>query len=314
MLYDYEPLPGSSTPVECTEVNRPAYLLFGQKWGDPVERQKNFKSDIFRVIKGGLNPRDFAAEKDDLPEWLHGRFLTNRYERVVQPKQNDYLYWVCNEKLTGVKVMCQVIFPAGPAITAPEATLASTDIGRTYKIKVVPNDWYGLFAADSEVVRFNVWLAKSDDTPITEKVSYRIEEHFLDQVFEYENSQGVIESWKFRGERSVGHEITKALYRTELEFDADVEATELQSYNERDNMTMACSTGPLVKSESKAFPDFLRSRYVWLLKDNKGTKVRVRIPEGKHLAESWNLSGNHQRGGEFTVELGESRNVSREVI
>jgi hypothetical protein len=312
MLYDYEAVPTSSTPVECTSVNRPAYLLFGQKWGDPVERKKNFKSPIFRVIKGGLTDRDFAEEKADLPGWLHGRFLTNRYERTAAPKQSDYLYWVCNEKLTNVKVLCEVVFPVGPAITAPEATLAGSEIGRTYKFKVVPKDYYFLFANDFEVVQFNVWLAKSDDTPITEKVSYKIENHYLDQVFEYENSQGVIESWKFRGERSIGHEITKALYRTELPFDAAVEDNQEQSYNERDKMTMTVSTGPLSKSESRAFPDFLRSRYIWLV--DGATKVRVRIPEGKHLAESWNLSGNHTRGGEFTVELGESRNVSSELI
>lgn len=303
MLYDYEPIPTSSAPVECTAVNRPAYLLFGQKWGDPIERNKNYKSEIFRVIKGGLNPRIFAEEKDDLPGWLNQRFLTNRYERVVQPKQSDYLYWLCNEKLTNVKVMGEVIFPVGPSIASQEETIAATEIGRTYKLKVAPNSWYILFANDDQVVRFNVWLAKSDNTPITQKVVYQLDKNYLDCIFEYENSLGVIESWKFRGERSIGHKISKSLYRTKLPFSAEAQDTEQKSYNERSEMTMKITTGPLSLSESKAFSDFLRSRYIWLV--HSDGKFRVRIPQGKHIAESWNLRGNHARGGEFTVELGE---------
>lgn len=91
------PTPITGSPVLCTAINRPAYILYGQKYGDLQNptRKRNYRTDIFRIQKGGLERRLWAAVKNNIQQHFETDFLTLNMERRHATQQLDWLTWLC---------------------------------------------------------------------------------------------------------------------------------------------------------------------------------------------------------------------------
>jgi len=299
--------------ILCTQINRPAFLLFGQKWSSPYERQKQFKTPTFRVLKGGLGSDTFAAQKGNLGTYLSESFLTIRTDRrMALTKTKDWLFYHCNATAT-YRVRVKMYRDIGIQPLTITAFTAPMTAGQTYQFRSDTQAMIDAGFPTSGLYKYEVWLAPAEGiTEITDRITYFIDEDYLDVIFEYENSLGAIEQWKMNGERDQISTASKSIYTKALPFNAAVGDTTLHSYNERTSTALQVSTGPLTAAGALAFPDFLRSRHVWLI---RGTlRIRVLIPGGEALAKSWNLSGNHARVGKFTANLPVMKNVVGEVL
>ena len=291
-------------PVLCTLINRPAYLLYGQKWGIIMERKKNFKSPTFRILKGGMPPVDFAREKADLADYLTGRFLTLRTSRLVRRTEHrDWLYWYCEKNANSVTLRGDTLTATGFTYSFDVWTSGPVKAGRTYQFRADPYFLTGLPGNWGEAVKYRLKL-----DGLTSYVEFFMDEDHLDIIFYFENTFGAIESMKFKGSRSAIATLTKVGYRKALPFNHGPNDTDLHSFGELVGQTLVCNTGPLNASEAKAMADFFRTRHRWLYISDT-IQIPARILGGDVLTENLNLEGNYARGMDFTVELGVSKGV-----
>lgn len=310
------PTDTTNVPVLCTVINRPAFLLYGQKWGTVLQRQRNYRTPVFRLLKGGMLPREFAAQKSNLPDYWDGRFLTMRPERRVNTTQKDWLYWLSpllNTALYTFHIHTKAYRVDG-TVQLGNAAFTNTVLNRTYQIAAgYAQRGVGALAGDSKVYKYEVSIRRVNTIDpaidfITNTVTFWVDEDYLDQVFQYENTYGAIESFKFRGQRTKTAGISKEGYRTSLPFDHKASDTDLHTYGELVAQQITCHTGPLSATDALAMADFVRTRHRWLILPN-GTRIPARILGGEVVQESLNLEANYARGMDFTVELGVSKGV-----
>lgn len=295
--------------VICELINRPAYIIYGQKWNTPYERQRQYKSIIFRVLKGGVEDSLFATIRDNssLATELSAKFLTLRSVRKIDfATQDDWLFFLAKGTIGNCALRMKMYKTDG-----------TTNTVTIFQSKLIVNQTYQFYAGASiippdnpTVYKYDLWLTDSDQVlvQLTEPVTFINDSNYLDLIFEYENSLGAIESWRFTGEHAQLADVTKQTYETPLPFGAPSTATRLKSYDELIGQSLECSTGPMTAEEAVAYADFLRSRYQWLRRG--AVRIPVRITGGKAVPANKNLSADYARSGKFIAEVGLSANVS----
>lgn len=296
--------------VACTRINRPAFVLFGQKWNTPYERQKQFKTATFRVLKGGMEEATFANARDilALTDVIGGIFLTLRTDRVIDfDGQKDWLFFYAKSSVSNCYARVVIYREVGDPL-ALTLFSGAIEAGTTYQFRCDAE--FALPGVIPGAYKYEIWLYDvSEGVDITNKVTFWHDSNYLDIFFEYENSLGGIESWKMNGERSQIAAISKETYENELPFRATADVPTIKSYNELVGKSLDCSTGPLNATDAIAFADFLRSRHVWIR--NGAFRIPIRISGGTAVQGSKNLAADYSRGGKFVAEISLSANVSK---
>lgn len=231
--------------VQCTNINRPAYILYGQKWGEIPERKKQFRSPIFRIQKGGMEPREFAAKKTTLATHFKTNFLTLRTNRLIGRTQQDWITWMAPEDATSVKLMAQ---PIGNIAISPITiwTEGAVKGGRAYHFRSDAGI-FTPYTIPATIYFYEVWLtytlAGGGET--TNKVRYTISDNYMNQAFQFENTYGAIEGICFTGDFNLGASVSKQAYTTQPKFNAKPTDSTRHTYGELVSKIITLSTGAL---------------------------------------------------------------------
>lgn len=312
LLTDVEtPTNTLNVPILCTKINKLAYIVYGQKWGDIPERKKNYRTPEFRIQKGGMEDRQFAAVKSTLGAHLAANYLTLRRERTLRSGQKDWLYWLCPPGITGITLNMSPTYATSSGSSAILFNNVAVTPGRAYQFRIDKE----IFAFLPDLISYALILTYNDGTTYhqAERVTVKLQDTYLDQVFEFENTFGAIESILFTGERTLSATASKQPYSTQPKFNAAATDSNLHTHGELVGKSITCSTGALTASESLAIIDFLRSRHIWYITPT-GSRIPVRIPKADAVIESINRDANYARGAEFTAEISLSKSVSAQIV
>lgn len=295
-------------PVLCTETNKPAYILYGQRYGANFERKPNRRSNIFRILKGGTHPRFYPTIKNDLVGYYAGLGLTMRKHRTLKrTRQKDWYTWLApvNTKSLKLEAMVYTINnTSSPSIIWAEKTV---DAHRTYQFRIDPEIFD--FLADN-VTHYELtlhYIVGAQNYTLYVGTIY-LDDTYLDRVFYFENTYGAIESICFRGNSSIKAVPSKANYEKPLPFNADASHEQFGTYAEEITYSIACHTGALTRPEAFAFADFLRSRYVRYIEGNK--TIPARIIDKDAILDSLNTAADYSRGVDFVAEISRSAGIS----
>jgi len=307
--------PQSSNSFFLDNTNcRPVTIVAGEKLGDPLDLKLAEVLGTFRALRGGLNPIDFAhLGVDIIADNLHSSFLTNRTKRRIAYKQPDYLSFYTRQAYTGAKVKSEVKIFNGVTITI-EVFSGDLSPNRFYSFSAMADFMAPVGQLPPGVpYSYRVFLTDSSDNAIiSDGVTFFIEEDENDLVFEFQNSQGSLETFRFSGEHSFYHEITKEVFQVNRPFNATFEDPQWKSAMEQNKLLLDVSTGALYDYEIKYLAEFLSSRYVWMIVGND--KIPVDILTNKTQAEAQTYSGSNAYPSEFSVRILQSPNHSRQLI
>ncbi len=313
-------IPTSTTNalVECTEINREFFLLIGQKFGDPVARKKQVRSDVLRVLKGGVRHPEFLEETNELtlPPY-NGKYLTLRTTREVAADQLDWLFICPHKDDTEGAVQVQLFYTDYSTTTQLLWGGQTVERFKTYQFAAGFTQAGIKAIADGEgKTCYKYTLQFGEDAgilfiPRSELATfYVMPDDHLATVMHYENTLGGVESWQFIGNRFLAGSKSSQSYRTPLEDFATVDFQELSSYNEEDTPQLVFNTGPMSQSDALAFRDFLRSRHKWLIIP-EGDRLPFRIADTNYRLDSENMDSDFSRNFEFTAILAPAKGVSR---
>lgn len=321
------PTDTTGAAVVCTELTRKFYLAFGQKFGDPVERKKQFISGPYTVCKGGVRHLDF-------PDYdLGDEFLTIRTVRYVDAEQKDWLVWHHQYKgsMWDVALRADIYYTDG----AQSSQNLWVDTGQTMQFGYTYQMQAGLVESgikaiadgvSKTVAYYDLYLVAKDPgsasieavTNAGYKVRFIIKSpDSLTVYFLYENTVGGHESWAMIGSRVYKGSKTSNEYRRPLLANKESDITpanaaatfqELISFNEQDQPALQFNTGPMSQTDALAFPDFLRSRHKYIKVGSDW--VPFRIPDTEYQVDQENIQADYTREQTFTALLAPSKGVS----
>jgi len=315
------PTDTAGAPVLCTEITRPFWILYGQKYGSPQSRRKQFLINEKYAIKGGFRLDDFAAI--DCIDWVENNFLTHRTTREIFADQVDWLFWHNRDKnILGYDVgwRANIFFDDGTqtADNLHVDTGSALVFGKTYQFRadLVGSGIKAIADGLGKTVHhYDIYMIiKDPDSASINSISNTVrfiirEPDALGFVLEYENSLGAIESWAMLGNRALAGQITAEKYRTGyVPNPLSAIIQELQSYNEQDQPIIEMNTGPMSQTDARAFPDFMRSRHKWIRSGSH--RVPVQIADSKYLVDGQNIESDFTRNQKFSLALPPSKSVS----
>jgi hypothetical protein len=310
------PTATNNAPVICAAIKRDFFVLFGQKFGNPLARKKQSRTPILRVIKGGMRHAEFIAAAGKINFNTTGwRVLTLRTRREVAETQSDWIFIHAGPaEVATASLNYQLFFTDGTSATGQLWSGKTLAAGNTYQM-AAGYTHAGLkgIANGAGKIGYKYTLqvgGVSGASALSEKITfYVMPEDALATVMQYENTLGAIESWRFIGNRSLGGSKSSQQYRRPLQNLAGAEFQELLSFNEQDTPQITFSTGPMSQSDALAFRDFLRSRHKWLLADGD-YRIPFRIADTNYQLDGENMDADYTRNFEFTAILAPSKGVS----
>lgn len=308
-----------NNPVLCTELAREFFLLYGQKFGDPVERKKQGRTDIYTVIKGGMRHNEFVADIGSLiPNATKWRYLTIRSRREVEADQKDWLFFHTGpHEISSAQLDWEIFFTDGSTQTGQGWTNQTLTPNKTYQTPAgFTQRGLNIVALQLAKTAYKYTIqilgtADGDDVSTEKATFYIMSPDHLATVFQYENTLGGIESWRMVGNRTLTGSKSSQPYRRPLPPLSTAGYQELMSYNEEDTPAITFNTGPMSQSDALAFRDFLRSRHKWLLTTD-GDRIPFRITDTDYALDSENLEADYTRNFEFKAILAPSKGISLE--
>lgn len=320
-----QPTSTTGEPVLCTAIQRPFHLMAGHKWGDPLERRVQVETSVLNVIKGGLSPHDFASLSSGAITYANAHFLTLRTQRDIDASQLDWLYYygMTLGPTTELALEAAIVYTDGTTATPYLWDTTDVQSGKVYQLAAgyTASGVQAIAEAAEKRVRsysLRLW-SRSTETPdrtlLRGPVTFHLlQPDYLSVHMEYENTLGAIEGWLMRGVRAYTGRTGHSPYRVLRTRPADSEGAaavsfqELLSYNERDELSLTLSTGPMSRSEAHAFRDFLRTRHRWL---RIGThRIPVYIDPGTYQLDRETLDADYTREHTFQATLPPSLGVS----
>jgi hypothetical protein len=314
------PTDTTNAPVVCTQVFRKFFILYGQKFGDPVERKKQSRTDILTVIKGGMTHAEWlSTEGNTFDHPLFRRLHTLRLRREVSANQNDWLFLTPGTDLADTLLRAVLYYTDGTTETADLWTGQSLTAFTTYQFAAGFTQAGIKAIADTAAKTCYKYTLQVGQNPSlfaarSERATFYLQPyHTLATVFEYENSLGGIESWRMVGNRFLTGATSSDEYRRMLPPLADALFEELTSYNEEDNLSITFNTGPMHKSDALAFRDFLRSRHKWVITP-EGSRLPFRTPGQDYSLDSQNTEADYTRNHEFRAVFAPTKGVSNTYV
>lgn len=309
------PTATTNAPVLCTKLTRDFFVLYGQKFGNPVDRKNQTRTAVFRAIKAGMTHSEFLSSAAKLNFTTTGwRFLTLRMRREVSEAQKDWLFIHAGPTaLSSGSLNYQLFYTDGTTASGQLWSGRALLAGNTYQmaagytqagLKTIAD------AASKTAYKYTLQVGGvGGASALSEKATFYIMPYdHLEVVVQFENSLGGIDSWRFTGSRALSGNITAEHYRRSLPGGAAADFQQLLSFNEQDQPTITLSTGPLGKSDALAFRDFLRSRHKWI------TKGTARIPfitnAQEYSVDQESTEADYTRSFTFTAVLAPERAVS----
>jgi hypothetical protein len=308
------PTATNNAPVLCAAIKREFFVLFGQKFGEPLERKKQSRTPILPVIKGGMRHSQFVdASEIPATSVVDGRALTLRLSREVDENQNDWIFVNLAARTTNGTLRAVISYTDGTSETVTLWTGGNMSALETYQfsagfkqigIKLIADN------AGKSCYKYTLTLRQGTGARLAETCTfYVMPDDALATVMQYENTLGAIESWRFVGNRILRGSKSSQEYRRPLQNLAGAEFQELLSFNEQDMPRITFNTGPMSQSDALAFRDFLRSRHKWLLADGE-YRIPFRIADTNYQLDSENMDADYTRNFEFTAILAPSKGVS----
>jgi len=307
------PTATADAPVLCTELLRRFYLLYGQKFGDPVARKKQTRTDIFEVAKGGMTNSEFiGANGGFFKNPIRSRTLSLRLRREAGQDQEDWIFFYFSAATTDLRLRCVLHYTDGTTQTEFLWQGEDLDSGNIYQcaagftqagVKALAD------TAEKRCYKYILTVGAGDFAPAIQPVTFYVMPYdHLEVIIEFENSLGAIESWRMTGQRSLSGNITAEQYRRALPATPDAEFQQLLSFNEQDQPIINITTGMLSKSDALAYRDLLKSRHKWI---RKGTaRIPFRTDPQPYDVDRESLEADYSRSYTFQAILAPERSVS----